>query len=138
MYGILRYLSLIKPLLMSHITAVLSTDPDTMKFPSRVQQMSYTSSMCPLKTNQIVRNLLKPRLIHINILQTANCKMNRTRRSPYSRLRVGLYWLFALSLCLFSLCLFSFVAYLHPLFLCQCFYLSDTYPGVLQLCDDSM
>lgn len=29
--------------------AVLSTAPDTMKFPSRVQQMSYTSPTCPLK-----------------------------------------------------------------------------------------
>lgn len=76
MYGIHRDLSLIKPLLMSHITAVLSTDPDTMKFPSRVQQMSYTSSMCPLKTNQMVRNLLKPLLLQINIHQTANCKMD--------------------------------------------------------------
>lgn len=38
---------------MSHMIAVLSTEPETMKFPSRVQQMSYTSSMCPLKTSEM-------------------------------------------------------------------------------------
>lgn len=48
-------MSLSKPLLMSHITAVLSTDPDTIKFPSRVQHMSYTSSMCPLRTNHMTK-----------------------------------------------------------------------------------
>lgn len=40
---------------MSHMMAVLSTAPDTMKFPSRVQQMSYTSPTCPLKTDENVK-----------------------------------------------------------------------------------
>lgn len=52
-----EYASPSKPLLMSHMTAVLSTEPDTMKFPSRVQQMSYTSSMCPLDVNYKMKRI---------------------------------------------------------------------------------